>query len=467
MGASGASRVEDRNVWTELRAALSERLSPQVCATWVRQMSCLHADRSSLRIGLPDAFSLNWVKDHYRDVLEEELARIADGAVLELEVGIADPSTTDGLEAAPIPEPAPAEDPPPAVIEAVDPQTPRAPIPRLNDRYTFGSFIVGPSNELAWTAARTVAESAGKGPSYNPLVVVGGVGLGKTHLLHAIGHIAARRRPSVKIQLKTSEDFINDVVSGIRGQQMERVRARYRDCDVLLIDDIQFISGKGSCQEEFFHTFNALHDARKQIVVTSDRLPHEIPDLEERVRSRFAWGLIADLKLPELETRVAIVRSKARADGIEIDDAVTTYLAQSVRSNMRELEGCLNRVHAMAALRRSPVTMSLVKEVLRGIISDRGQALTCDVIVKAVAAHFDVKVADLKSNRRSKNIAFPRQVAMYLCRQHTGSSYPEIGHALGGKDHTTALNANRRIAERIGDPEVRAHVEAIERGLLD
>ena len=442
--------------WALLKAALSRRLSAQASATWLSQMSCVVDDGQILVIGFPDQFSLNWVKDHYHDVLEEEARAIGS---LELRLTIRDGS-------APVVTADPQDQPAQASVQTA-PETPyEAPSGlRLNARYLFNNFVVGPSNELAFSAAKTVAESASS--TWNPLLIVGGVGLGKTHLLHAVGHSLLKRRPPVRVQLKTSEEFINDVVQGIRLQRMERVREQYRNCDVLLIDDIQFIARKEACQEQFFHTFNALYDAQKQIIVTSDRLPHEIPDIQERVRSRFAWGLIADMKTPELETRVAIVMKKASADGIDLPKDVATFLAQSVRSNMRELEGALIRVHAYASLRAQPVTIQLAREVLKGVISDKGRALTCEQIVKTVAAYFDAKVADLKSNKRTRNIAYPRQVSMYLCRRHTSSSYPEIGNALGGKDHTTALNAFNRISERLNDPEVRGHVEDIERQLLD
>jgi chromosomal replication initiator protein len=276
-----------------------------------------------------------------------------------------------------------------------------------------------------------------------------------------------KKNSTARVQYHTTEQFVNDVIQGIRFERMDELRRVYRACDVLLIDDIQFIAGKEACQAEFFHTFNALYDARKQVVVTSDKLPHEIKDLEDRVKTRFQWGLIVDLQPPELETRVAIVRKKAESDGIQLSDEVAMFIAQSVRSNVRELEGCLIRVSAYANLAGQPISIALARDVLKDVIPGKGQALTCDAIVKAVAAHFDVKVADLKSTKRGRAIALPRQIAMYLCRKHTGASYPEIGQALGGKDHTTALNAFNRIKERLDAPEIRRHVEDCERVLLD
>ena len=334
----------------------------------------------------------------------------------------------------------------------------------MNDRYTFESFVTGPSNQLAAAAAQSVGDKPGS--AYNPLFVFGRVGLGKTHLIQAIGHRVRTRTPGARVLYQTTEQFVNDVIQGIRFERMDDVRDHYRACDVLIIDDIQFIAGKEACQAEFFHTFNALYDAKKQVVVTSDKLPHEIKDLEDRIKSRFQWGLIVDLQPPELETRVAIVNKKADNDGIELPDDVAMFIAQSVRSNVRELEGCLIRVSAFASLTHQPISVELAKSVLKDVLPQKSQ-LTCDAIVKLVCRHFDVKVQDIKSTKRGRAIALPRQIAMYLCRKHTSASYPEIGNALGGKDHTTALNAFNRIGERLDEPEVRRHVEELERALLD
>ena len=304
--------VENQETWIQLKGALEKRLSPQVWATWGNQISCLHDDGKTLRIGLPDRFSVDWIKDHYRHIFEEELESIGS---IELEFTVHKqnkrlaPKDQAKVEQETNNEPVQTHALDNASATSFKSSTPSPQVPRFNPRYIFDNFIVGSSNELAWSASHAVSES--KSPPYNPLVIVGGVGLGKTHLLHAIGRSYQKRHPNARIQLKTSEGFINDVITGIQQQRMPQVRQRYRACDLLLIDDIQFISGKGHCQEEFFHTFNALYDAQKQIVVTSDRLPHEIPDVEERVRSRFTWGLIADLKLPQLETRVAIIAKKA------------------------------------------------------------------------------------------------------------------------------------------------------------
>jgi len=453
--------------WPGLKRALEGRLNDQAFATWIQPMIVLQDDARSLVLGLPDIFGLDWVTNHYRDILEDELRRLDPNVALELRVeavaeGEDDEEDEDGRESAPAMELQPSGPNGPAVLPGPAKQNGE---PRLSQqRYTFANFITGPSNQLAAAAAHSVSESPGC--AYNPLFVFGKAGLGKTHLIHAVGHEILRKNPKAKVQYQTTEQFVNDVVNGIQTKRMADIRRIYRACDVLLIDDIQFIAGKEACQDEFFHTFNTLHAARKQVVVTSDKLPHEIRDLEERIRSRFQWGLIVDLQPPELETRLAIVRKKAEVDGIALPDDVAMFIAQSVRSNVRELEGCLIRVSAHATLSEHALTVELAKSVLKDVLPSRNR-LTCDGILKATAQHFDVKIPDLKSSKRARAIALPRQIAMYLCRKLTNASYPEIGRALGGRDHTTAINAFKRVSERLDDPEVRRHVEEIEQLLQE
>lgn len=475
--------------WEQLRAALSARLSEQAFGTWISRMSCVRDEPGILVLGLPDTFGLDWVNNHYREVLEELLRGIDPQAKLSLVIHDDDrllhrehaaasnggsPSTAPVAPAGPSGPPGPVAPRPSEPAHAAHgrarrpepdgrPSASVAPAP-MNDRYTFETFVTGPSNQLAAAAAQRVSDNPGY--AYNPLFVFGPVGLGKTHLIQAIGNRVRGTTPTAKVMYQTTEQFVNDVIQGIRFERMDEIRSAYRACDVLIIDDIQFIAGKEACQAEFFHTFNALYDARKQVVVTSDKLPHEMKDLEERVKTRFQWGLVVDLQPPELETRVAIVKKKADNDAIPLDDDVAMFIAQSVRSNVRELEGCLIRVSAYASLANQPITLDLAKNVLRDIVPMRGK-LTCDSIVKRAADYFEVKVSDLKSKKRGRAIAFPRQVAMYLCRKHTDASYPEIGHALGGKDHTTALNAFNRIKERIAEPEVARAVHDLEKVLLE
>lgn len=447
------SRPQVRSeTWERLKTALRARLNPQNYATWIAPMRATADEGHTLTLATNSVFQLDWINDHYRDVVEEELSKIAAETRLELVVSEAE------VEEEQVSQP-PA--PRPITAPAKEPDTGQL----MNRRYTFSSFVTGPSNQLASAAALQVSDKPGH--AYNPLFIFGRVGLGKTHLLQAIGHSILKKNANARVQYLTTEQFINDVIQGIRFDRMDEIRKTYRACDVLLIDDIQFIAGKETCQTEFFHTFNALYDARKQVVVTSDKLPHEIKDLEERVKTRFQWGLIVDLQPPELETRVAIVKKKAETDAIPISDDVAMFIAQSVRSNVRELEGSLIRISAYASLQGQEISVALAKNILKDVLAGKGQALTCEAIVKLVSNHFDVKVGDLKSTKRGRAIALPRQIAMYLCRRHTSASYPEIGQALGGKDHTTALNAFNRIKERLDTPDVRRHVDEIERLLLD
>lgn len=444
-------------IWPSLKAALKDRVSPQVFSTWINQLEPKpDAPEGRLQLTLPNRFSVDWVNDHYREVIGECLKALDPERTVEI---LLDESRETSARPASPTKPAPVAQTPPVSSSSSD-----EPELQINEKYTFDAFVVGDSNKLAAAAAKSVSENPGS--AYNPLFVFGRVGLGKTHLIQAIGNTIRRRNPGAEVRYQTTEKFVNDVVQGIRFERMNELRATYRACDVLLIDDIQFIAGKEACQAEFFHTFNALHQAGKQVVVTSDKLPHEIPDLEERVRSRFIWGLIVDLQPPELETRVAIVKKKADVDGIDVSDEVAMFIAQTVRSNVRELEGCLIRASAYAQLSNSPLTVDLAKSVLRDVLPGKGQ-LNPEVIMKAVCKQFDIKVADLKGSKRARAIAQPRQIAMYLCRKHTGISYPEIGKAFGGKDHTTALNAFNRIRDRMEEePDLRRQVETIENGLM-
>lgn len=341
----------------------------------------------------------------------------------------------------------------------------KSPPEDINPRYTFSNFIVGPSNQLAHAAA--VAAAGGGGRRYNPLFLCGGTGLGKTHLVHAIAHRVYEERPYARIRYLSAERFTNEFITGIQHTRMDEFRSKYRDdCDVLLVDDIQFLAGRVQTQEEFFHTFNALHNADKQIVVTSDKYPQALERMEERLVSRFASGLVADIQVPELETRVAIVRNKAQLEGIEVDDDVAIYLAQAIRSNVRELEGSLIRLAAKSSLTGRSVDMDFVKSELSNSVAHRAQMVSVEDIQRTVCQHFHLRTSDLTSKDRHKTIAFARHVAMYLCKQRLKCSFPELGRAFGGRDHTTVMSAVRKIeTQREDDPTVRAHLEAIERKL--
>jgi chromosomal replication initiator protein len=328
---------------------------------------------------------------------------------------------------------------------------------QLNPRYTFDGFVCGAGNQFAHAAALAVAQSPGK--SYNPLFLYGGVGLGKTHLLHAIGHYVARHTRQARVAYVSCEQFTNDYIDGIQNNQLARFRKKYRQTDVLLIDDVQFLAGKERIQEEFFHTFNALHEARKQIVLTCDRPAAELQNLEQRLVSRFEWGLVTDLQLPDVEVRLAILRKKAELGGMELPEEIMSFLANRIRSNIRRLEGALIRVTSYAALTGQKLSLQLVESLLREILHEEGRhAMSIEVIQKKVAEHFDIRMADMSSKRRPENIAFPRQIAMFLSRQLTEGSLSAIGEAFGGRDHGTVLHACRLVKDRM---EVDANVRGV------
>jgi chromosomal replication initiator protein len=315
----------------------------------------------------------------------------------------------------------------------------------LIPRYTFDTFVVGSSNQFAHAACRAVAETPSR--SYNPLFIHGGVGLGKTHLMHAIGHYVLQHHPGLALTYISSERFMNEMINAVRFDGILEFRSRYRSVDVLLVDDIQFVSGKEGTQNEFFHTFNALHDAQKQIVISSDRPPNEIPALEERLRSRFEWGLIADIQPPDLETRVAILKKKAEAEFVPLSDDVALYMASRIKSNIRELEGSLIRLIAYSSLTKSQLTIELAQQVLKSSEDHDEKAISIEQIQKFVAEYFHLKLTELKSRNNSKSIALPRQVAMYLCKALTHASLPEIGRSFGGKHHSTVIHSINKVEE--------------------
>jgi len=359
-------------------------------------------------------------------------------------------------------EPEPAPPPPPSLRRVLPPPD------EINPKHTFASFVVGPSNQLAHAAA--IAAAGGGGRRYNPLFICGGTGLGKTHLMHAIANRVHGERPSARIIYVSAERFTNEFINAIQHHTMDEFRSKYRNlCDVLLVDDIQFLAGREQTQEEFFHTFNALHALDRQIVVTSDKYPQNLARMEERLVSRFSWGLVADIQVPELETRVAICRNKAALEGIDLDDEVALFLAQVIRSNVRELEGTLIRLAAKSSLTGRPVDLAFAKaEISASTPYGRAQTMSVEDIQRAVCHHFQLRSTDLTSKDRHKSVAFARHVAMYLCKQRLKCSFPEIGRAFGGRDHTTVMSAVRKIeAQRDSDPQVRAHLEALERKLAD
>lgn len=424
--------------WTKAVAAVREQIAPEVFNLWIKPLrpgQSLADGR--LEILSKNDFAAEYVRNHYGTLLE---------SVISVELGTHQPLL---FRADPDAKPFSPTPPPKAEPEIVAP--PSLGQANLMDRYTFDTFVVGSCNQFAHAASERVAE--GSPLVYNPLYIYGGVGLGKTHLLHAIGIKTIRDRPICKVLYISSEKFMTLFIDSTRQGRVNDFKERFRSVDVLLVDDIQFFTGKKRTQEEFFHTFNALYGENKQIVLTSDTIPAEMDTLEERLRSRFAQGLVVDLQLPDLETRVAILKKKAALENIDLQDDVAFLLADAIRSNVRELEGALVRVFAMASLTKVPVTASLVKESLRSILrSPQQRQVTADEIQRTVAAYFKVPALELRSNKRAREFSHPRQVAMYLCKKLTNSSYPDIGSQFGGRDHTTVLYAVGQIEKKqLGD----------------
>lgn len=425
-------------LWQETLDKLKKDLNPQHFTTWIKPIKLLSIDRDQVRLGVPNRFFLTWIKENYADLIRETLSDI--GAVsyqLHLEVSNGSgPAPARKTVSPPVDQTKPAAKPNPGIYT-------------LNKNYTFDSFISGASNQFAYAAARAVATNPAT--TYNPLFIYGGVGLGKTHLINAIGNAILESNPDMRVCYYTSEKFMNELINSLRYGKMEEFRKKFRSMDVLLIDDVQFIANKERTQEEFFHTFNSLYESHKQIVVTSDKFPKEIPGLEERLRSRFEWGLIADIQPPDVETKQAILKIKAEQNGIYLPENVALFLASSVTSNIRELEGYLVRLGAYASLTSTPISLSMAKEVLKNILRDKPREISVEDIQKTVAAHYGVKVSDLKSSKRLKALVQPRQVAMYLSRLMTSCSYPEIGEKFGGKDHSTIIYAIRKIEKQMAD----------------
>ena len=423
------------DVHDQLLGALEGKLPPEVLDTWIRPLRVLEAHDTRVELIVPNKFFRQHLEQRYLDTL-----RVAVQSVVGPRAQIV--LTIDRSAPAP-PAPVPAA----------------AAAPDLDPRYTFDTFVVGTSNQIAQAACLAVAESPAK--AYNPLVIYGGVGLGKTHLLQAIGHRLAQSHPHFRIQYLSSEKFTNDLISAIRHDKTPEFRQRYRTIDLLLIDDIQFLSGKERTQDEFFHTYNDLWP-RRQIVLSSDRSPKEIPDLEERLRSRFLQSMGADIQPPEFETRVAILKKKAELDRVTLPDDVAYFIANRVKSNIRELEGSLVRIRAFSNLTGRPLTLDLAQEVLANIWGAEEHLVTIDDILRRVAEVFHVKPQDLRAKTRTKAVAFPRQLAMYVARQLTSDSYAEIGRGFGGKDHTTVLHAVNKIDALLQqDPKLRRTLDHI------
>jgi chromosomal replication initiator protein len=419
------------NIWDQVLARIETKVNRHSFYTWFKPTAFLVERDGAIRVRVPNALFRDWLTKHYAGVIEEALAEVQRPG---LPVAFVTDDVSIPVPQVPLPEVEP-EEPDPA-----DDQ-----LGILGPRYSFDTFIVGPSNQFAHAACRAVAEAPSR--SYNPLFIYGGVGLGKTHLMHAIGHYVVTHLKNLKLTYISSERFMNEMINAVRYDRILDFRERYRSVDVLLVDDVQFLAGKEGTQTEFFHTFNALYDSQKQIVISSDCPPHEIPQLEERLRSRFEWGLIADIQSPDLETKTAILKRKAETEGLHLPDNVAIYIAGKIKSNIRELEGSLIRLIAYASLTGREITLALAQDVLRNVLQNDDRAVTIEGIQKAVADRYSLKVAELKSKNNSKSVAMPRQIAMYLCKALTNASLPEIGKSFGGKHHSTVIHSIRKVED--------------------
>jgi chromosomal replication initiator protein len=423
------------SIWQDVLQRIETKVNRHSFDTWFAKTQLISDDGRTILVRVADPLAVDWLSRHYTAVLEDAVTEVGrTGAKL-----VFVPESGPGSTPEDPPPPAPVESPAEGMMPTVEATDARG----LSSRYFFETFIVGASNQFAHAACRAVAEAPSR--SYNPLFIYGGVGLGKTHLMHAIGHYVLTRTPALKLTYISAERFMNEVINAIRYDRILEFRERYRSVDVLLVDDIQFIVGKERTQTEFFHTFNALHDAQKQIVLSSDCPPHQISELEERLRSRFEWGLIADIQPPDLETKIAILKRKSDLEGVVLPDNVALYIAGRIKSNIRELEGSLIRLLAYASLTGKDLSVPLAQEVLRDVLRHEDRVVTLDVIQKFVAEYYQLKLTELKSRDHSKSIAMPRQVAMYLCKSLTNASLPEIGKSFGGKHHSTVIHSIRKI----------------------
>ncbi|HVT15871.1 MAG TPA: chromosomal replication initiator protein DnaA [Thermoanaerobaculia bacterium] len=424
------------SLWSILQKQLQQELDPEEFATWFRPLKVRDEGDQRLVLLAPNSRFLHTLEESYRPTVNRALAGLG-GAAFEVLFSLEEKEA--------------AAEAPLALSE-------------FNPRYLFQSFVIGKSNEFAHAAAEAVAKNPSN--TYNPLFLYGGVGLGKTHLLHAIGHEILRSQPRLRVLYLAAEQFVNELINSIRFDRMPAFRERYRTIDVLMIDDVQFLANKERTQEEFFHTFNTLYTSQKQIILSSDSSPRNIPTLEERLRSRFEWGLIADIQPPDLETKVAILHRKAFLEGTQLPEEVAEFIAQQVRSNVRELEGLLNRVLAFCSLTGKPLTLALARETLKDILPAEGRRLAPTDIIKAVARHYDLKISEIKSKNNSRQVVIPRQVAMYLCKRLTDISYPEIGKLFNDKHHSTVMYSVEKVQQlRESDPEFDRTLQALQQQL--
>ena len=423
----------DVSIWEQILSRVETKVNRHSFYTWFKPTLLVADGGQSITVRVPNPLFKDWLTKHYSVVLSEALSEVrrTGASLIFVAEGVTVPPPIE------LDLPVPSSSAPPEIAAPVS--------AGLNPRYTFDTFIVGPSNQFAHAACRAVAEAPSR--SYNPLFIYGGVGLGKTHLMHAIGQYVLQHDPTLKLTYISSERFMNEMINALRYDRILDFRERYRSVDVLLVDDIQFVSGKEGTQTEFFHTFNALYDSQKQIVLSSDHPPHEIPALEERLRSRFEWGLIADIQPPDIETRVAILKRKAEAEAVPLPDGVAMYIAGRIKSNIRELEGSLIRLIAFASLTGREISLELTQEVLKNFVDQDDRAVTIETIQRFVSDYYQLKIGDLKSRNNSKSVAMPRQVAMYLCKSLTHASLPEIGRSFGGKHHSTVIHSIKKVED--------------------
>ncbi|MDX2005174.1 MAG: chromosomal replication initiator protein DnaA [Meiothermus sp.] len=434
--------TQQQTIWANVLEYLRASITDTEYNTWFEKIKPTGVVNGSLELGVPSSFAKDYLQRHYGELITQALSRLG--------------AQTPRFEFKVVPIDVVQED----IFAATTPPKAQDPRTRLNSKYVFENFVVGQNNNLAHAAALAVAESPGN--AYNPLFIYGGVGLGKTHLMHAVGHSVASRFPDKRIEYVSTETFTNELINAIREDRMTEFRDRYRSVDLLLVDDIQFIAGKERTQEEFFHTFNALYEARKQIILSSDRPPKDILTLESRLRSRFEWGLITDIQSPDLETRVAILKMNSEYRNMRIPDEVLEYIARQVSSNIRELEGALMRVIAYASLNGVQLSKAIAVKALSDVFTATETPVTSDEIVKTVAEHYGLRLEELRGAGRRKEVVIPRQVAMYLIREMTHASYPEIGQFFDGRDHTTVMYAIEKIHQAIGnDTQLQAAIKGI------
>lgn len=456
--------IDHHKLWQKAIAQLEDSVESPFFSTWIKSLRFLRCQNNEFFLEVPNRFVYEWVKENYLEVLIEKISFLGEEdyrvsmiiSPLQNHQESSAPSQILDQQTLASPNSSPVQDTPPQVT-----------LPgsnNLNPRYTFRDFVSGSTNQFAYAAAMAVANNPGT--TYNPLFIYGGVGLGKTHLVNAIGNLILQNRPDMKICYYSSEKFINELINSLRYAKMENFRKRFRSVDVLLIDDVQFIAGKERTQEEFFHTFNDLYESQKQIVVTSDKFPKDMLGLEERLRSRFEWGLIADIQPLDIETKQAILKLKAEKIGIKLPEEVSLFLANSATTNVRDLEGYLNRLSLFSSLNCKPLSVEMAQDILKDILHKKTEELPIEEIQKAVAAHYNLKISDLKSQKRLKALIIPRQIAMYLSRTLTSCSFPEIGLKFGGKDHSTIIHAIKKIEKTLEDDyRLRATLETIKKNL--